>query len=389
MRATSAPSWTRPTIIPLDRCTATSDWGVGDTRRRRLPVPDRPAGEHRRPLLPRRRQSARLPRRRRGAARDPGQAGEFADSLGGRFIWTQSTELRFPLPISPDLGLTGRTFADIGALAVVKRIPGAPITDYPRPARGRRRRRVLEVAVRPDQCRSRDTRREVATSTRPSCSASASARGSSAHASIPPHRRRSPRRCCRPWRRRRRRRTRTTSSPARPAAGRGAGQGPRRAQRHGSAAGRRRGRSFAMPPGAGRAPRRGAAAAAELRPAAGAGTAAAAQGRGAARRGDRRARRARGDARLHRRPAGREGDRRAAQQAQRGRAEGTGASGATCSRRWSTTAAKLSPEQIRTRERELQERITNAQRDLPRAQPDHPGGGAVRAGSRSSARWSA
>ena len=31
-----------------------------------------------------------------------------SDSLGGRYIWTQSTELRFPLPVSADLGLTGR-----------------------------------------------------------------------------------------------------------------------------------------------------------------------------------------------------------------------------------------------------------------------------------------
>jgi outer membrane protein insertion porin family len=38
------------------------------------------------------------------------------DPLGGRFIWTQSTELRFPLPVSPDLGLTGRAFVDVGAL---------------------------------------------------------------------------------------------------------------------------------------------------------------------------------------------------------------------------------------------------------------------------------
>lgn len=36
--------------------------------------------------------------------------------LGGRFIWTQSTELRFPLPVSPDLGLSGRTFVDVGSL---------------------------------------------------------------------------------------------------------------------------------------------------------------------------------------------------------------------------------------------------------------------------------
>ena len=39
-----------------------------------------------------------------------------ADSLGGNFIYTQSTELRFPLPISPDLGLSGRAFVDVGGL---------------------------------------------------------------------------------------------------------------------------------------------------------------------------------------------------------------------------------------------------------------------------------
>ncbi|HTI83445.1 MAG TPA: outer membrane protein assembly factor BamA [Acetobacteraceae bacterium] len=38
------------------------------------------------------------------------------DPLGGRFIWTQSTELRFPLPVSPDLGLSGRAFVDVGGL---------------------------------------------------------------------------------------------------------------------------------------------------------------------------------------------------------------------------------------------------------------------------------
>jgi outer membrane protein insertion porin family len=42
-----------------------------------------------------------------------------SDSLGGRFIWTQSTELRFPLPVSPDLGLSGRVFVDVGALTGV------------------------------------------------------------------------------------------------------------------------------------------------------------------------------------------------------------------------------------------------------------------------------
>jgi outer membrane protein insertion porin family len=39
------------------------------------------------------------------------------DPLGGRFIWTGTTELRFPLPVSPDLGLTGRTFVDVGGLS--------------------------------------------------------------------------------------------------------------------------------------------------------------------------------------------------------------------------------------------------------------------------------
>ena len=38
------------------------------------------------------------------------------DPLGGRFIWTGTTELRFPLPVSADLGLTGRAFVDVGGL---------------------------------------------------------------------------------------------------------------------------------------------------------------------------------------------------------------------------------------------------------------------------------
>jgi len=40
---------------------------------------------------------------------------QTGDALGGRFLWTQSTELRFPLPVPADLGLTGRTFVDVGA----------------------------------------------------------------------------------------------------------------------------------------------------------------------------------------------------------------------------------------------------------------------------------
>ncbi len=39
------------------------------------------------------------------------------DSLGGRLLWTQSTEFRFPLPVSSDLGLIGRAFVDVGSLS--------------------------------------------------------------------------------------------------------------------------------------------------------------------------------------------------------------------------------------------------------------------------------
>ena len=44
------------------------------------------------------------------------------DSIGGRLMWTQSTELRFPLPVSADLGLTGRAFVDVGSLSQVDRL---------------------------------------------------------------------------------------------------------------------------------------------------------------------------------------------------------------------------------------------------------------------------
>lgn len=66
------------------------------------------------------------------AAPPPGSI-YYPDSLGGRFIWTQSTEFRFPLPLSPDLGLTGRTFVDVGALSGVPRIGNYPLVDYPGP----------------------------------------------------------------------------------------------------------------------------------------------------------------------------------------------------------------------------------------------------------------
>ena len=70
------------------------------------------------------------------AAPPPG-AQYYADSLGGQFIWTESTEFRFPLPLSPDLGLSGRTFMDVGALSEVPKVfvngQQAPLIDNPGP----------------------------------------------------------------------------------------------------------------------------------------------------------------------------------------------------------------------------------------------------------------
>ncbi len=47
---------------------------------------------------------------------------QSVDSIGGRLIYTQSSELRFPLPISADLGLSGRAFVDVGSLSQVTKI---------------------------------------------------------------------------------------------------------------------------------------------------------------------------------------------------------------------------------------------------------------------------
>jgi len=54
------------------------------------------------------------------------------DSLGGRFLWTESTELNFPLPVNRDLGLSGRLFVDMGSDWGIKENYG-PIVDYAQP----------------------------------------------------------------------------------------------------------------------------------------------------------------------------------------------------------------------------------------------------------------
>jgi outer membrane protein insertion porin family len=48
-----------------------------------------------------------------------------SDSLGGNFIYTQSTELHFPLPVPADFGISGRAFADIGGLSGLNVPPNA------------------------------------------------------------------------------------------------------------------------------------------------------------------------------------------------------------------------------------------------------------------------
>ena len=48
------------------------------------------------------------------------------DALGGRLLWTQSTEFRFPLPVPQEIGITGRAFADVGSLS---KVPGGDPSD--------------------------------------------------------------------------------------------------------------------------------------------------------------------------------------------------------------------------------------------------------------------
>jgi outer membrane protein insertion porin family len=47
---------------------------------------------------------------------------QSGDSLGGRIMWTQTTELHFPLPVSPDLGVSGFAFVDVGSLYEAREI---------------------------------------------------------------------------------------------------------------------------------------------------------------------------------------------------------------------------------------------------------------------------
>jgi outer membrane protein insertion porin family len=55
-----------------------------------------------------------------GSATNPYILYHGADPLGGDFIWTQSSEFHFPLPVPADFGLAGRAFVDMGGLSGLK-----------------------------------------------------------------------------------------------------------------------------------------------------------------------------------------------------------------------------------------------------------------------------
>jgi outer membrane protein insertion porin family len=57
------------------------------------------------------------------------------DPLGGRVIWTQTTELRFPLPLPQEIGMIGRAFVDVGSLSDTP-LRGAGVVDEAAPRVG-------------------------------------------------------------------------------------------------------------------------------------------------------------------------------------------------------------------------------------------------------------
>ena len=122
-------------FIPLDRFTGNSDWGIAisasggyleDLGNRQEDLIDRffLGGDNLRGFQSGGAGPHTVPRTDIDDPNSvpPGQGSIVygSDSVGGRLIYTQSTELRFPLPVSADLGLSGRAFVDMGGLAQVK-----------------------------------------------------------------------------------------------------------------------------------------------------------------------------------------------------------------------------------------------------------------------------
>jgi outer membrane protein insertion porin family len=61
---------------------------------------------------------------------------QTGDALGGRMLWTQSTEMRYPLPVPSEIGIIGRAFVDVGSLSQSVRAPGVGDTSSPRVSAG-------------------------------------------------------------------------------------------------------------------------------------------------------------------------------------------------------------------------------------------------------------
>lgn len=59
---------------------------------------------------------------------------QTGDSLGGRLLWTQTTEIRYPLPLPSELGLIGRAFVDVGSLS--QSVSGPEVRDDATPRVG-------------------------------------------------------------------------------------------------------------------------------------------------------------------------------------------------------------------------------------------------------------
>jgi outer membrane protein insertion porin family len=57
----------------------------------------------------------------------------YGGQIGGRYLWTASMELHFPLPVPPDLGVSGFAFIDAGSLWGAREINGYPLLDYSGP----------------------------------------------------------------------------------------------------------------------------------------------------------------------------------------------------------------------------------------------------------------
>ena len=299
--------------------------------RHRLPVQRGPGREDHRPVLPRRRQFARLRRPAApGRTRFPPTSIRAATASAGGSSGRSRPSCASRCRCRPTSACPGRVFVDVGALTGVNAVylngVKQPYVDYAYAARRHRRRHILEDPVRPHQhrhrpgCGEREIRPDAAVSfwlrhkvlvhmIRHRFPAAAARSGR--------------RRClqpCLPCRHPRRARTTSFPTsrirqppPARPApppqparpsrppvqvAPQLPPPGPEdQQQQHAAAAGPAAAAARHSGPAARRQPARG---------------------------GARRARRAGGDARLHRRPAGREDHRRAAPEAERGRAKGAG-----------------------------------------------------------------